>query len=329
MIKEISQCRRCGLPKEVLNLFPMWDYQCPICQTYVEPSISFCPNCKMPFNADKWRVPPRFLKSKEAMSEYAHKVLAPKLNPEQRELLFKYFTELFNDGFESGNFSAWTGTYIEADWSLVVNTTRTHHGTYSCQLVSDSTQNDEAYCYKTLASTYDELYARMYINFDVMTHGSTYRNFYFLTLILSTNTNNYYSVAYRRTTSDSSGILYRRWRHDTNWIEGAPETSFTFSLDIWYCVEMRFKRATGAGNNDGIFQIWVDGTLYGNLVNIDNDEIQLNQIRVGKFLAPIGWTSVTYNDCVVVADTYIGLEGEVAGQPYINRVQYIHGMKTW
>ena len=89
------------LPKEVLSLFPTWEYRCPCCSTYVESNISFCPNCKMPFDEKKWRVPPRFFKSHEAMSDYAHKVLAPKLSPIQRELLFKYFTELFSSGWEN------------------------------------------------------------------------------------------------------------------------------------------------------------------------------------------------------------------------------------
>ena len=97
------------LPKEVLNLFPKWEYRCPCCNIYGESNAAFCPKCRTSFDEKKWRVPPRFLKNHEAMSEYAHKVLAHKLAPEQRKLLFEYFTELFSDDFESEDFSEWDG----------------------------------------------------------------------------------------------------------------------------------------------------------------------------------------------------------------------------
>jgi hypothetical protein len=60
------------IPKsEVLSPFPEWEYQCPNCGAYVEPEISVCPTCKTGFDEKRWRVPPRFLKSHDAMSEYA------------------------------------------------------------------------------------------------------------------------------------------------------------------------------------------------------------------------------------------------------------------
>ena len=83
------------LPKDVLNLFPMWEYQCPNCELYIESKVDACPKCNTPFDKLRWRVPPRFHRSYKALSEYAHKVLAPKLSPEKRELLFQYFTEYF------------------------------------------------------------------------------------------------------------------------------------------------------------------------------------------------------------------------------------------
>ena len=115
------------LPKDVLSLFPTWEHRCPRCSTYVEVNSSFCPKCKTAFNEKKLRVPPRFLKSYEAMSEYAHKVLAPKLTAKERELLFKYFTEMFSDGFESGDFSEWTGT----SGSSAVSSVQSHSGSNS------------------------------------------------------------------------------------------------------------------------------------------------------------------------------------------------------
>ncbi|GAI45459.1 unnamed protein product, partial [marine sediment metagenome] len=98
------------IPKDVLDLFPMWQYICPNCpdSKVLSEKVHHCVKCGAEFNEEKWRVPPRFLKNSKAMSDYAHKVLAPKLSPEQRELLFKHFTEYLRDGFEANNFDAWT-----------------------------------------------------------------------------------------------------------------------------------------------------------------------------------------------------------------------------
>ena len=121
------------LPKEVLNLFPKWEYRCPSCSTYIELNKSFCPNCKTPFDEKRWRVPPSFFKNHDAMSKYAHNVLAPKLTPKQRELLFQYFTELFTDGFEDGTIDAWDGI---ASFGATgdIQSSVVHTGTYALHI---------------------------------------------------------------------------------------------------------------------------------------------------------------------------------------------------
>ena len=151
------------LPKEVLRLFPTWEHRCPGCGTYVESNMSFCPNCKTAFDEKRWRVPPRFLKSHDAMSEYAHKVLAPKLTSEQRILLFKYFTELFSNGFESGNFSAWTSTA----GSPAVVASPVHHGNYSGEFDASGEYAQADFTGQT------EVYGRCYMRFTTQpTSGS-------------------------------------------------------------------------------------------------------------------------------------------------------------
>ncbi len=151
------------LPKEVLNLFPTWEYRCPCCSTYIESNKSFCPNCKTALDENKLRVPPRFLKSHDAMNEYAHNVLAPKLTPEQRELLFQYFTELFSSGWEDSGGSditdggKWTGTY----GTPTVVGSPVHHGSYAAKLQAGEASNK--FIWKDLGATYSTLFIRAYV----------------------------------------------------------------------------------------------------------------------------------------------------------------------
>ncbi|MFN3329236.1 MAG: hypothetical protein ACK40U_10400, partial [Fervidobacterium pennivorans] len=45
-----------------------------------------------------------------------------------------FATEIFSDGFESGDFSAWTGT-AQSSGTVTVVTENPHHGTYSAKAV--------------------------------------------------------------------------------------------------------------------------------------------------------------------------------------------------
>jgi hypothetical protein len=72
---------------------------------------------------------------------------------------------VFSDGFESGNFSAWTSST-----NMSVESTSVHSGTYAAQgNVSSSTADAR----KTLPTTYGTAYMRVW--FDILSQGSTSR----------------------------------------------------------------------------------------------------------------------------------------------------------
>ncbi len=281
-------------PKEVLNLFPTWEYCCPNCSTYVESDKSFCPNCKAPFDEKKWRVPPRFLKSHDAMSEYAHNVLAPKLTPKQRELLFQYFTELFNDGFESGDFSAWTRTNISgAGSALIVEDVNPHHGTYNAKMTA-SALGALVYCIKTFTAT-DPVFARYYVKFDTLALGADGNRIEILKI--DSGVWQYATAAMVRRLD---GVLY--WGIVT--FEAGTGTyvssAVTPTTGRWYCLDLKRDVA----NN--LQEIWVDEvSLVTRTVSITNDTAR---VRAGLTFLDSSTLNVNFFDCVVVADTYIGPE---------------------
>ena len=300
------------LPKEVLSLFPTWEYRCPCCSTYVESNVSLCPNCKTPFNEKMWRVPPRFLKSHDAMSEYAHKVLAPKLTQKQRELLFRYFTELFNDGFESGDFSQWTGTTTGGDAAITVESNNPHHGTYNAKAYTDGGAADtQAYVYKTFGSSYSTLFVRCYFKTDKLPTANDRR----MQKPIYIRKSGVGSIASTLIAKDSDGNL--EW--GVRILTGGAGTftqyfvdDNTISADTWYCIELEVHIG-----DSGSFKLYVNGVEKLSQMGIDNngkgdaDEVgvglrwyQTN--RAGTVPAPVEET--TYVDCVVVADAYIGPE---------------------
>ena len=275
------------LPKQVLDLFPIWEYQCPNCNTYVEPDVSFCPNCKVLFNALKWRVIPRFLKSKKVMGEYAHKVLAPKLNPKQRELLFKYFTVIFSDGFESGNFNAWTSS------TGAIIASPVHHGNYAAEL--DPGEEAE----KSIGSQ-NLVYMRTYVRWTTNpSSGNEMR--------LLRSPNNYYII---HIYNDAGTIKWqlRAWKSDSTW-ELVTFATPNPTTGVFYSVELRAQRNTAGGAS-----LWVDGALLGSIVGTTNDTATTG-VDITSVNAPAG--GKVYHDCVVVADAGpIGPEGAVAVKRY-------------
>jgi len=283
------------LPKEVLNLFPTWEYRCPCCGTYIESDKSFCPNCKTPFDEKKWRVPPRFLKSHEAMSEYAHKVLAHRLTQKQRERLFQYFTEIFSDGFESGDFSEWTGTA----GSPSVQDSVKHSGTYAMT----ATGTADKYAYKTFTGQ-TTLHVRVYVRYSSLSSWASNNQFTRPIRIEGDDT----FIATVGVASDRIGMY-------TSQPSGAWTTAaYTFNVDTWYCIEFRFVKHASAGE----YRVYVDGSEEISRTGVntsganDADEALVGITQYGS------WSTTGYFDCVVVADTYIG--PETTAQPYT---------KTW
>ncbi len=311
------------LPKEVLDFFPMWEYRCPKCeQIYDEPKV-VCVKCGTQIDLMRDRIPPRFLKNHKAMSDYAHNVLAPKLSPEQRELLFKHFTEIFSDNFESGNFDAWTDTVTAGNATMTVETNNPHHGTYNGRAYTDGVSTStKAYVYKTLDSSYSTIYVRCYFKTDTIPTAIDRR----IVKPIGIRNASGVRIAQVFISKDAEGNFewgvialtggtstYTQYYVDDN----------TISADTWYCVELKLVIS-----DSGEFRLYIDDTEKLSQTGIDNNgngdakevDVGLSWYQTNRdgTLGSCQVEETTYVDCVVVADVYIG--PEAAAQTYT---------KTW
>lgn len=289
------------LPKEVLDLFPLWEHRCPCCGTYVESNTSFCPNCKTAFDEKGWRVAPRFLKSHEAMSEYAHKVLAPKLTPEQRELLFQYFTEFFSDGFESGDFSAWSGTTATTGETVSVVTSDKHHGNYSFYGASNGGGGGETACAYVTHAGISTIYVRAYMKY--VTIGQPDNNDRFFNIICRGTGGNYMCEA--GVINVSGTKRFKLITRNGTGYASSTDSTIAVQTGQWYCFEMYWKQDAVNGEAklyiDGVelcSASGLDSTAYGAVTKVD--------FGFGSIIDCASCEA--YFDCVVVADTYIGPE---------------------
>lgn len=280
------------LPKSVLDLFPAWEYLCPTCQAYVELPITACPNCKTSFNELKWRVPPRFLKSQKALSEYAHKVLAPKLSAEQRELLFKHFTIIFQTGFEASDcatldFCEWTGT----DGTPAITSGSAHHGTYKA--VFDASAED---CYKEITPQ-TTIFTRVYVRLNALPG-----EWQAVSIVKFQEPNTDDAAEYKLIQTDV-GYTIRVIRQFPAWAEVDGDVFFTPVINTWHLFEAKFVEHASAGE----YRAYWEGTQVLADTGLDTSAAEgIGYVVVGQ--SSSDYTVTEWIDCVVVADVYIGPE---------------------
>jgi hypothetical protein len=206
---------------------------------------------------------------------------------------------IFEDGFESGSFSAWTGTSTSSGEIRTVVSSLSHHGSYSGLFTSNGDSiRESAYSYASVGST-SELYARGY--FYVSSSG------------IISNGDRFYFLRFR---ADGKNVAYAGWRRTggiimwnlifrdgTGWVT-AYSTSIP-SLNQWYCVELHWV----GDPNDGLAELWVDDNLVCSGQNRDTAALgNVDQVWFGlPELYSCGPTTV-YGDCFKISETKTRIE---------------------
>lgn len=211
-------------------------------------------------------------------------------------LPFASATPIFEDGFESGDFSAFSSTSVGGSGSsLTVQSSVVHHGTYAAASHVE-TGGGYANFYKELGGSYDELYVRAYIKLTALPSSG---NRLFIGPSTEIGGVDYLAL---EVYNDAGTVKWDLWFVSSN---VHVYSSSTVQTNTWYCVEIYHK----AGSGNGIGRLYVNGDLA-----IEKTDATLpsgiSQLGFGAW-NHIGDTSVTlYMDCVVVADAYIGTEEE-------------------
>jgi len=213
-------------------------------------------------------------------------------------------TELFSDGFESGNFDEWTSNNTTD--TFTVDTNNPHHGTYDAEFSIASGATKYARCRKTIASN-PIVYMRGYYYFDSFSTITAPHHIGLISIgsypnvataiIVKSDATNYWGVEVWETSQ-------------TKYVSAVEPTT-----EKWYCVEL-LRDVT---NN--IVTLWIDDVEViseskAQTVNTTNVDGAISWITYGA--------AVGQCDCVVVADAYIGCEAEGGQQLFtlINMMEY-------
>ena len=177
---------------------------------------------------------------------------------------------IFADGFESGDFSAWTSAETGGG-DLSVTSTAALVGNYGMQVVIND--NTPIYVRKDPDIGETRYNARFYFDPNSIAMGNNdsqiiFYGYYGTTQILGIDfrmVNGAYQLR-TRTLNDTS-----------SWISSSY---YTISDDKHY-LEFDWQAASAPGANDGFLSFWIDGVQYSSLTGIDNDQYSIGRITLG------------------------------------------------
>lgn len=207
---------------------------------------------------------------------------------------------MFSDGFESGNFGAWTGTYRTSRETTSVVSSAAYAGAYDARYTSNGgSKYERAYSYRTVSSA-TELYARGY--FNVSKSGIAQNGDYFSLLMFTAGSR---ILAYAGWKQNSNGRVcwYLSIRNGASYAS-AYSTS-TPASNVWSCVELHWK----SGSASGLGELYVNGALVCAIRNKNTAYYgSVNSVRFGLPEIYSCRSTTAYLDNAVISTTYIGPE---------------------
>jgi len=209
---------------------------------------------------------------------------------------------IFEDNFETGDFSKWTGTSTSSGETATIVNWKPHHGTYHGRFASDvSTNSEYAYCYKIVDNA--EMYARGYV---YVPRG----------LPLSDNDDRFYFIRLRTSSQSLAGVGIRHNADVDSWVlygangsglvGPAYANSPTIQTGKWYCIELHWKKDAV----QGLVELYVDGAKILQITSIDTSYYgNASKVDFGLISATnVEQTQIIYGDCFKLATAYIGPE---------------------
>jgi cell division septation protein DedD len=162
-------------------------------------------------------------------------------------------TTLFSDGFENGNFSAWTATKsYNTGLTASVQTATVFNGTYAMKVaVVDVAGRESGVCeYKDLGTSYSSIDARVYVQLSAKPQtGSALE-------ILGFSSNGWLpsAIGTRLDIVNPNGTVQWRLNYNNNGWQSALAGSI--NVNTWYYVEVQLVLGSGTGET----HLYVNGT---------------------------------------------------------------------
>jgi len=190
---------------------------------------------------------------------------------------------IFEDGFESGDFSRWTGTGTTSGETagVVSAPVLPHSGVYHARFTTDGGVS-RAFCYKDIAGM-SELYARVYVYIDAGLPLGTWNALWLIQFADSGGS----ILASYGVKANTAGTRWAVMRSNTNAYAASGPIE-----DRWYLVEAYFKKASTGKT----IVLYVDGVEVASLSLNTASANDVARVRFGIGYSDSGVATTVYID---------------------------------
>jgi hypothetical protein len=178
---------------------------------------------------------------------------------------------IFGDGFESGNFSAWSSSVADSG-DLSVTTAAALVGARGAHAGLDD--NNAIYLTDDRPNAEPRYRARFYFDPNTLSMGNNDQHSILVGYVGAST--QVVRVEFRR----SAGQYQVRGSLRNDASAWTSTSWFTLS-DAPHVLEIDWRASTGAGANNGGLTFWLDGAQRANLTGIDNDTRRIDRVRLG------------------------------------------------
>jgi hypothetical protein len=178
---------------------------------------------------------------------------------------------IFADGFESGDFSAWSAATTGGS-DLSVSAAATLSGSWGMQALID----DNGPLFVTTSSPANE--PRYRARFHFHPNG------------VSMATNDTHVIFDGKSASGATVVRVEfRWNGKKRQIRAGTakdgtafqSTAWRPITNAWHPIELDWRASTSAGANNGTLTLWIDGAQVATLAGVDNDTRRVDSARLG------------------------------------------------
>ena len=249
-------------------------------------------------------------------------ILRPHFNAWLLNWLALYFTVVFQDGVETNNFNAYTGTTITHAGDLTVGL-KAHHGCYGIHSSVVDIDGDNAFAYWNTAggSTY---FARGYFSFNALPDNAAGKRWNVFALYSTDQTTS--PVVCLIVNIDNTAHLYQFGIRVEDGTESFYILQVPAILPWWYCIELKGVASTTVGEG----RLYVDGIERTAITGKNLATTHIDILKVGAMSNQSAGVGVAGNvdiDCVIVSDSYNGIEQPklhhiLAGDPFKRTMRF-------
>jgi cell division septation protein DedD len=221
---------------------------------------------------------------------------------------YVYAAVIFTDEYETANFSAWTGTEVLPNSTMLITSTEVYNGSYAAQSSLDNTWGGYAFAhYNFEAETI--LYHREYVKISVLPPENATVDLF--GIMDNLRTAHLGTIAINN--DETEGLRWAIEYYDNTVMNNTQySTAVPIQNNAWYYIEIMVK----SGNGDGQVAVWIgedraevdEASPIMNITNIINNDLPIQTIFFGGFISggfyPAG--CAIFSDSVVASTSWTG-----------------------